>query len=199
MKIIVKTGFTPLGTARRSRRAGATLVELMMALGISLVVGLSIVMALMQGTRILRANETEMWAREKGTRVIRRIYTDLAKASGVRIYPSYTAMSGAESTYGSCIVLDLPDTGTSVAYYLVGGVNTDGSGSIYFDSNAASAPTPNADKLFEINVLDLEFRRNANGTVRVGFEVGFIGYPRRKFGSVEADRVRFSTSVTRRN
>jgi hypothetical protein len=199
LRTLGKIRLSPGVTRRRSYTSGATLVELMITLGISMMVGLSVVMALIQGMQIIRANETEMWARERGTRVIRRMYNDITKASRIRIYPSYTAIMGAESSYGSCVVLDLPDTGATVAYYLVGGVNTDGSGSIFFDSNAASAPTPLADRLVKVNVLDLEFRRNLNGTVRIGFEVGFIGYPRRRFGSVEADRVRFTTSVTRRN
>jgi hypothetical protein len=186
-------------------RGGFTLVELSMAIVVSIGVSLFVMLGFIQGSRYMRANETEMWARERGSRVIRRIYTDLMRASAVHIFTDYTNVTGAETTYGSCAVLDIPATSTtaaySVAYYLAGGSNTDGSGSILYDNSVTipSPPNPNGDKLYENNVLDLEFRRIGTGPVRVGFEVGFIGYPRRVFGSIEQDRVRFSTSVTSRN
>ena len=72
-------------------------------------------------------------------------------------------------------------------------------GGICYDSNTATFPAPASNRLLQDRVTDLEFRRNPNGSLRIGFAAGFIGYPRRQFGTAEADLVRFSTSVTRRN
>jgi hypothetical protein len=86
-----------------------------------------------------------------------------------------------------------------VAYYLVGATSGTATGSIYYDSNAGTAPNPASDRLLHGNVGDLEFRRNPNGTTRVGMALGTLGYTRRKFGTVENDLVRYTVSVTRRN
>lgn len=170
-----------------------------MATAISVGVGLIALAGLVQGVHLFKCNESEIWAREKGSRIIRAIRDDMQKATAVRIYPSYTSITGAGGTYGSCIVLDLPDSAKSVAYYRSAADLNTNSGRIFYDSNTTSAPTPGTDKLLLSSVMDFEFRRNPNGSVRVGFQIATLGYPRRQYGSIEADRVRYSTSILPRN
>lgn len=180
--------------------SGFTLAEVMVATVVALAVTLITTAALVQGVHVFKGNESTMWAREKGSKVIRSIQNDMYKATAIRIYPDYASVAGAESAYGSCIVLDLPDIGKSVAYYRSASNATPTSGSIYYDTNTTvSVPNPAADKALVSTAMDLEFRRNANGSVRVGFQLGTLGYPRRTYGSNESDCVRYTTSVVPRN
>ena len=176
-----------------------TLVELLVAGAISTVVGLIVILALSNGVHIFRSNESEMWARENGSRTIRAMQDSVEKATGVHIYPNRAGIGGAETSYGSCVVLDLPDTGKSVAYYFEQTGPIPSVGYIYYDPNTATAPTPALDKVLMRTAMDLEVRRNPSGAVRIGFKLGTLGYPRRLYGSVEADRVRFTTSAVPRN
>ncbi len=180
-------------------RSAFTLIEVIVATAISVGVGLISLFGLVKGVHLFKCNESEMWAREKGSRVIRAIRDDMQKASAVRIYASQSSITGAGTTYGSCIVMDLPDSGRTVAYYRSAVDATTTSGRIFYDSNTASAPSPSTDKLILTSVMDLEFRKNPNGSIRVGFQLGTLGYPRKQYGSIESDRVRYSTSILPRN
>ena len=183
------------------RAEGFSLVELSVAGGVATVIGLILFFALSQGVWIFRSNESEMWARENGSSVIRAIQGNLQLAQDEKIYADYTNVSGTDLTYGSCAVLTLPEGPTTVTYYWSSpGISSTGQnlGSIY-SHTGTTAPTPATDKVLASNVTNFEFRRNTNGTVRVGFVVGILGYPRRLLGSIESDRVRFSTSAIPRN
>lgn len=188
---------------RRSRGAGGfTLLELSVAMGVSTIVGLIAFFALSQGVWLFRSNESEMWARENGSSVIRAIYDDLQSAQTEKIYPSYTQTNGAEIDHGSCAVLVVPGKVDPVTYYwwtpLVAPALGPVLGSIY-SHTGSTPPAPATDKLLASNVTNFEFRRNPNGTVRVGFVLGILGYPRRLLGSIEPDLLRFSTSALPRN
>ena len=198
-----------IGTRTRSKLAeGFTLVELSVALGVGSIVGAILLYALVQGVWVFRANESEMWARSKGSSVIRVIRNDIESAKDVRIYTDYTTVGGTETQNGSCAVVDLPTDDdppsvTSVTYYR-SSVDPPANGSgvtdqIYYHADGSTAPDPATDKLLTSSVLDFEFRRNPNGTVRVGFILGILGYPRHLLGTVESDRLRFSTSAIPRN
>ena len=173
----------------------------MVAVGIGTIVGLILFFALSQGVWIFRANESEMWARENGSAVIRAMEDDLQSAQTAKIFPNYTQVAGTDFNYGNCAVISLPAGPTTVTYYwATSALQASGPalGNIY-SHNGGTAPNPASDKLLARNVTKLEFRRNPNGTVRVGFVLGIIGYPRRLLGSIEPDLLRFSTSVLPRN
>ncbi len=180
-------------------RGGFTLAEVMVATAVSSVVSIMVLAAMVGGMHLFKSNSSEMLARDKGSRVIRRISTDMQQAIRVNIYPTYLGTGGAASEYGSCIVLQPPNGGQSVTYYSYASSSDPNSGGIYYDANAATAPNPGSDKLLLESVQGLEFRRDVTGTVRVGFAVGTYGYPSLQTGSKEPDRVRFSTSVLPRN
>jgi hypothetical protein len=177
-------------------------VEVAVALGVGSIVGAILLYALVQGVWLFRANESEMWARNEGSSVIRVIRDDIQAAQDVRIYSDYTNVGGTESQNGSCAVIDLPD-GSSVSYYrspvtpLVSGSGV--TDQIYYHADGSTAPDPATDKLLSSGVLNFEFRRNPNGTVRVAFILGIFGYPRHLLGTVESDRLRFTTSAIPRN
>lgn len=181
---------------------GHTLVELAVAGGVATVVGLILFFALSQGVWLFRSNESEMWARDNGSSVIRAVQGSLQSAQTEKIYADYTKVGGTDITYGSCAVINLPEGPTTVTYYWWSstGVLSTGQtlGKIYSHAGT-TAPTPATDKLLATNVTNLEFRRNPNGTVRVGFVLGILGYSRRVFGGIEPDRLRFSTSAIPRN
>ena len=180
-------------------RGGFTLVEVVVATAISVAVGLIALGGLVQGVHLFKCNESEMWAREKGSRIIRSLRDDMQKATAIRIYANQSSISGAGINYGSCLVLDLPDSGRTVAYYRNALNANSNSGRIFYDSNTTSAPAPASDKLLLSGVMDMEFRKNPNGSIRVGFQVATLGYPRRLYGSIEADRIRYTTSILPRN
>ncbi len=184
-----------------SKRAEAfTLVELSVAGGVATIIGLILFFALSQGVWLFRGNESEMWARENGSSVIRAIQGNLQSAQTEKIYSDYTNTLGTDITNGSCAVITVPEGPTTVTYYWSAGVSANGQtlGSIY-SHTGTTAPIPATDKVLASNVSSFEFRRNPNGTVRVGFVIGILGYPRRLLGSIESDRLRFSTSAIPRN
>lgn len=180
--------------------AGFTLAELSVALGVGTIISLVLLYALVEGVWLFRSNESEMWARENGSSIIRLIRDDIQTAQSERIYSNYTQTGGVETNNGSCAVIVLPDARGAVTYYRAPAISSAGATSqIYYHADGNTAPNPAIDKLLASNVIDFEFRRNPNGTVRVAFVLGAIGYPRRLLGSVESDRVRFSTSAIPRN
>lgn len=185
---------------RNEGSRGFTLVELSVATGVGTIVMLILMYALSQGVWIFRSSESEMWARDNGSSVIRAIRDDLQSAQDEKIYADYTQVNGTETSNGSCAVINLPAGPTTTAYYWYAPVAASGQtlGKIYAHTGA-TALDPATDRLLANNVTNFEFRRNPNGTVRVGFILGVIGYPRRLFGSVEADRLRFTTSAIPRN
>ena len=181
---------------------GHTLVELSVAGGVAMIVGLILFFSLSQGVWLFRSNESEMWSRENGSSVIRAIQGSLQSAQTEKIYADYTKVSGTDITYGSCAVLTLPEGPTTITYYWwLSPIQPSAGpklGNIY-SHTGTTAPIPATDKLLASNVTNFEFRRNPNGTVRVGFVVGILGYPRRLLGSIETDLLRFSTSAIPRN
>jgi len=188
---------------------GFTLIELTVAMGVGSIVGVILLYSLVQGVWLYRSNESEMWARNNGSSLIRVIRDDIQTAQDEHIYSDVSQVGGTQTNNGSCAVIDLPAGGGSVTYYIwptakpAAGTG-DGTRQIYYHSDGATAPNPATDKLMASEVLDFEFRRNANGTVRVGFILGVIGYhpgrpDLRLPGSVESNRVRFTTSAIPRN
>ena len=173
----------------------------MVAMGVGTGVLLILFFALSQGVWVFRANESEIWARNDGSSAIRAIQGDLQSAQAEKIYPDYKQTGGTETNNGSCAVITIPDAATPTAYYWWAPTGVTAGpplGKIYSHSGN-TAPNPATDKLLVRNVTNFEFRRNPNGTVRVGFILGILGYPRRLFGSIEADRLRFTTSAIPRN
>lgn len=188
------------GSGRKSRpAAGFTLAEISISLGVASIIGVILLYSLVQGVWLFRSNESEMWARDSGSSVIRTIRDDIQTSASQRIYPDYTQVAGVQTSNGSCAVIVLPDARGSVTYYRAPAAAGGTTGKIYYHSNGATAPNPATDKLLASNAMDFEFRRNPNGTVRVGFVLAALGYPRRLLGSVESDRVRFTTSAIPRN
>lgn len=188
------------GAGKRAGLSGGfTLVELSVALGVGSIVGLILLAGLVQGVWLFRSNESEMWARDNGSSAIRAIRDDLRAAQSEQIYANYKQVSGAEVGNGSCAVIVRPDTGPATYYRWPFDKVGEPIGQIYYHANGGTAPNPATDKLLASNVMDFEFRRNPNGTVRIGFVMGALGYPRRVLGQIESDRVRFSTSVLPRN
>ncbi|MDQ3199908.1 MAG: hypothetical protein M3Q46_12125 [Verrucomicrobiota bacterium] len=185
-----------------TKRGGFTLVEMSVAGGVALIIGLILFFALSEGVWLFRANESEMWARDNGSSVIRAIQDDLQSAQTAAIYPDYTQVNGTEINYGSCAVVNLPEGPTTITYYwwqpLVAPKVGPVLGRIY-SHTGTTALNSATDILLASNVTSFEFRRNPNGTVRVGFAVGILGYPRRLLGSIEPDLLRFSTSAIPRN
>ncbi|MGI8891444.1 MAG: PilW family protein [Chthoniobacterales bacterium] len=179
--------------------SGYTLVELSVALGVGSIVGLILLGALVQGTWLFRSNESEMWARDSGSKTIRTIRDDIRMAQSERIYADYTKVGGTETNNGSCAIIVLPDARGAVTYYRWPATGSGANSGLYYHANGATTPNPTTDTLLVNNVMDFEFRRNPNGTVRIGFVLGSLGYPRRLLGGVESDRVRFSTSAIPRN
>lgn len=189
----------PIGTAFKYRSDAAfTLVELAITLGIASVIALCSMQSLIQGMGMFKSTSTEMIARDAGSRAIRKMATAIQGALSTKIVANYLSTASADSQYGSCIVLQMA-SGTSVAFYRYAPAANPNSGGIYFDANTATAPNPAADKLLVSSTQDLEFRRDANGTVRAGFKIGTFGYPSKAIGTKEADRVRYTTSVLPRN
>lgn len=183
----------------RSAHSAFTLVELVVAMGVGSVVALVTMLGLTQGTHLFKSNETEMWARENGSQTIRAIHDDIVKATSVKIYTNYQYIGGAEAEYGSCIVVVLPENGRSIAYYRSATPGDPTSGRVCQDLDTSSATNPLTDKQLLRPVGDLEFRRNPNGTIRIGFDIWTLGYPRRTYGAIEADKVRYTTSALPRN
>lgn len=181
-----------------------TIVETMVAMAIGTIVTLILMYAFTQGIWVFRANETEMWARNDGSEVVRAIRGDLQTAQTVKIYPDYTQTGGTDGSNGSCAVLtipNLPNAAGTTTYYWRAPVSSGSGpslGTIYSHSGT-SAPNPATDRVLASNITNFEFRRNPNGTVRVGFILAILGYPRRLFGGVEADLLRLSTSALPRN
>lgn len=181
---------------------GFTIAELSVAGGVALIVGLILFFAFSQGVWLFRSNESEMWGRENGSAVIRAIQDDLQSAQTEKIYADYTQTAGTDGSNGSCAVINLPEGPTTITYYWWSPTGFGGAGTILgkiFSHTGATAPNPATDKVLATNVTNFEFRRNPNGTVRVGFVLGILGYPRRLLGSVESDRLRFTTSAIPRN
>ena len=176
-------------------------------MGVGSIVLVILMYALVQGVWIFHANESEMWTRDAGAAAVRAISAALQSAQSEKIYGNYTQVSGTDQSNGSCAVITtLPTdaTAATVTYYWKASGSPVGAGSatlgqIYFHPNGGTALDPTTDKVVASNVTQFEFRRNPNGTVRVGFILGIFGYPRHPFASVEADLVRFSTSVLPRN
>lgn len=98
---------------------------------------------------------------------------------------------------GSCLLVQRSSS-NSVAYYRYATTSDPNSGGIYLAANAAFA-NPLTDKLLVGAVQDLEFRRDVNGTIRVGFDVGTFSSSNLITGGKETDLVRFSTSSLPRN
>ncbi len=182
----------------RLAAGGFTLMELMISGAIGSVIGLVALGAMAEGTHLFKTNSTEMIGRDEGSRAIRRITADIQGGLATQIFPDYLGTAGAETQVGSCVVVQRP-AGGSVAYYRYA-PNTDlNSGGIYATLNASALPNPLTDKIIVRSARELEFRRDVNGAIRVGFDIGTAGYPTRVTGGKEADRVRFSTSSLPRN
>ena len=181
----------------RSSTGGFTLTELMIAGGAGSIIGLISLGALVEGTHLFKSNSTEMIARDQGSRAIRRMGADIQGALTTLIYSDYQGTSGAAAEFGSCIVLQKA-AGGSVAYYRYAPTTDPNSGGIYYSPNAGP-PNPSTDRLLANSVRDLEFRRDINGSIRIGFDLGTYGYPTFVVGGKESDLVRFSTSSLQRN
>ena len=184
--------------SQRICSGGFTLVELMIAGAIGSIIGLIAMGGMVEGTHLFKSNSTEMIARDQGSRAIRRISADIQQALTTQIFPNYLAMVGAGGQYGSCVVLQKL-SGVSAAYYRYAPTADPNSGGIYYAANAAVAPNPLTDKLLVSAVRELEYRRDVNGSIRVGFDIGTFGYPTLVVGGKEADLVRFTTSSLPRN
>jgi len=182
----------------RSRAKGFTLVEVMFGCAIGSLIALAALGSIVEGMQLFRSNSSEMIARDKGARAIRKISTDMQNASQIQVFPNYLSTTGSNTTYGSCAVLQ--GTNGSVAYYLYASNSSDpNSGGIYYCANAAVAPNPATDSLLVSDVQDFEFRSDISGSTRVGFKIGIYGFPTLSLGSDEADLVRYSTSNVPRN
>lgn len=178
------------------------MVEVSVAGGVAMIVGLILFFALSEGVWLFRANESEMWARDNGSAVIRDIQNDLQSAQTEQIYANYTQVNATEINYGSCAVVNLPAGPTTITYYWWQPLVAPSAGPVLgriYSHTGSTAPNPATDRLLASNVTNFEFRRNLNGTVRVGFVLGILGYPRRLLGSIEPDLLRFSTSAIPRN
>lgn len=178
---------------------GFTLVEVMFATAISAIIGLVAMVSFIEGSQLFRSNSTEMVARDKGSRAIRRIATDLQNAGQVSIYANSASLTGTALTYGSCAVLTM--TSGSVAYYLYplpSATNLNG-GNIYECSNYTGTVNPASDDLLVSSVQDFEFRSDVSGSIRTAFKIGIFGYPTMSQGAGEPQIVRFTTSVVPRN
>lgn len=186
----------PTAHRRRSRSAGFTLVEVMVATAVASVVAAITLGIMSEGAALIRSAASNMLAHNTGSAAIRRITLGLQQANLARIYPAYQSATAGQ--FGSCLVVTAPD-GTSAAYYLAPNPQDATTMALFYDSNAATAPNPATDKLLVTAVQDLEFRRDALGSVRAGFKIAVYGYPTKAAGSKEADVVRFTTSVLQRN
>ena len=183
----------------RSRSAAAfTLAELSITMGIASVIALGSTASMVEGMSLFKCTSTEMIARDAGSRVIRRMTTAIQSAVTTKIVPNYLSTGSAGGLYGSCVVLQTA-SGTSAAFYRYAPNSDPNSGGIYYDANIATAPNPATDKLLASSAQDLEFRRDATGTIRAGFKIGTFGYPSKAVGAKEADRVRYTTSILPRN
>ncbi len=184
--------------SRRISRRGFTLMEASVAGAIGSIIGLISIGAIAEGTHLFKTNSTEMIARDQGSRAVRRISSEIQQSLTSQIFSNYLGMSGAGGEFGSCLVLQKP-SGTLVAYYRYAPTSDPNSGGIYYAANAATTPNPLTDKLLVSSVRDLEFRRDVNGSIRVGFNVGTFASATLVTGGKEADLVRFSTSTLPRN
>lgn len=187
-----------LALCRRRSRHGFTLMEASVAGAIGSVIGLISIGAMVEGTHLFKTNSTEMIARDQGSRAVRRISSEIQQAVTSQIFSTYLGTSGASAEFGSCLVLQ-NRSGTLVAYYRYAPTADPNSGGIYYAANAAVAPKPATDKLLVGSVRDLEFRRDVNGSIRIGFNVGTFASAGLVTGGKEADVVRFSTSALPRN
>lgn len=178
-------------------KGGFTLVEVMFTCAIGAIIGLVTLGGMIEGSQLFRSNSTEMIARDKGSRAIRLMSTDMQGASAIQIYPNYLSTTGSTVSYGSCAVL--PTLSGTVAYYLYPAPSVTSPGGLYYCASAASGPNPATDTLLVSNVQDFEFRSDVSGSVRVGFKIGIYGFPTLNLGSQEPDIVRFSTSNLPRN
>lgn len=182
---------------RPAAAAGFTLVELMLALAIGGVVAAVTLTIMGEGARLIRSTASIMLAHSTGSAAIRKVALDLQQANQVRIFPNSSGVVGTGGAFGSCAVVTLPN-GTSATYYLA--LNAvDATNALFYHPSAATLPDPTVDKVLVTSVQDLEFRRDALGSVRAGFKVAVYGYPTLALGSVESDVVRFSTSGLPRN
>lgn len=170
-------------------------------MGVGSIVMVILCYALVQGVWIFRANESELWARSDGSAVIREIQDSLQSAQAEKIYADYTQVGGVDGNNGSCAVITRPDLPAPISYYwwLPPGWGASQNLGKISSHMGSTAPDPTTDPVLAADVMSFEFRRNPNGTVRVGFVFGILGYPRRLYGSIEADRLRFTTSSIPRN
>lgn len=183
----------------RSRSAKAfTLAELTVAMGVGTVIALGSMASMVEGIGMFKCTSTEMIARDAGSKVVRRLSTAIQGALTSKIVSNYLSTASAGGQYGSCIVLQNA-SGVSSAYYRYAPNTDPNSGGVYFHANMATTPNPAADKLLASSAQDLEFRRDATGTIRVGFKIGTFGYPSKVIGGKEADMVRYTTSILPRN
>jgi prepilin-type N-terminal cleavage/methylation domain-containing protein len=177
---------------------GFTLMEVLVAGAIGSIIGLISIGGMVEGLHLFKSNATEMIARDQGSRAVRKMSADIQQSLLAQIYPNYQGTTGAEGQYGSCVVLQT-SSGVPIAYYRYAATSDPNSGGIYYSANAAVAPNPLTDKLLVTTVQDLEFRRDVNGSIRVGFDIGTFGFPTLVVGGKEADLVRFTTSSLPRN
>ena len=177
---------------------GFTLIEVLIASAIGSIIGLISIGGLVEGLHLFKSNSTEMIARDQGSRAVRKMTADIQQSVLAQIFPTYQGTTGAAGDYGSCVVLQ-ESSGGSVAYYLYAPTSDPNSGGIYYAANGAVAPKPLTDKLLVSAVQDLDFRRDVNGSIRVGFDIGTFGFPTLLVGAKEADLVRFTTSSLPRN
>lgn len=184
--------------SQRIFTSGFTLMELSVATAIGGIISLISIGALVEGTHLFKTNSTEMIARDQGSRAIRRMSADIQRTLSAQIFANYLGMLGAGGQYGSCLVLQ-ESSGPSVAYYRYAATSDPNSGAIYYVANAAVAPNPLTDKRLVSGVQDLEFRRDVNGSIRIGFTIGTFASSTLLTGAKEADLVRFSTSTVPRN
>lgn len=169
----------------------------MFACAIGSVIALVTLGGMVEGSQLFRSYSTEMIARDRGSRAIRRMSADMQGATAIQIYPNYLSTTGSSAAYGSCAVIHA--LAGPVAYYLYPSPSVASPGGLYYCANAASGPNPATDTLLVSSVQDFEFRSDPMGSVRVGFKIGIYGFPRLSIGSQEPDIVRFSTSNVPRN
>ena len=186
---------TPL--PHRSATAGFTLVEVLTATAVASLVATLTLAIMSEGTRLIRSVASTMLAHNSGSVAIRKASLDLQQANQIRIFSDYQSISGTGGKFGSCVLVNLAN-GTSATYYLAPNPR-DATNALYYHPSAATAPNTAFDKVLVTSVQDLEFRRDALGSVRAGFEIAVYGYPTLALGSSENDVVRFSTSSLPRN
>lgn len=188
---------SPTPAPARRATAGFTLVEVMVATAVSSLVALITLGVIGEGARLIRSTASTMLAHNTGSAAIRKAGLDLQQGNQVRLFPNYLSAAGAAGQFGSCAVVNLPN-GTTATYYLAPNP-ADATNALFYHPGVATVPNPAADKALVTSVQDLEFRRDALGSVRIGFKVAVYGYPTLALGGNENDLVRFSTSSLPRN